>query len=501
MDNILALKMKGITKAFPAVVALNNVDFDVKKGEIHALVGENGAGKSTLMKILGGVYMPDKGNMEINGKRVKITCPLDSLKNKVGIIYQEFNLVPSLSIAENLFVGKEILKTKFGHLNKGEMLTQAQLVMAKLGLDNVNCSTEVRKLSVAVQQLVEIGKAIFNDIDILVMDEPTAVLTDKETHRLFELMKDLKEKGISIIYISHRIEEVIELCDRVTVLRDGEHISTLDNSCNKVSKEEIVRLMVGRDLKDYFPKKNSQTRDENILEVANLSKNGVFNKINFNLKKGEILGFAGLVGAGRTEIMKSLFGAMKVDSGEILLDGAKLHIDSPDTAKKAGIGFVPEDRKREGVVLKMSLGDNICLSNEDKINTFGHIVQTKKKNMVEKFIGSLSIRPPIPDRLIKDFSGGNQQKAVIAKWLAINPKVIILDEPTRGVDIGAKVEIYNIINKLADQGVGIIIVSSELLELLGMCDRIIVIHEGEITGEFIKEEFDQEAIMKAAAGL
>lgn len=501
MDNLLALKMEGITKAFPGVVALSNVDFDVRKGEIHALVGENGAGKSTLMKILGGVYMPDKGNMEINGKRVKIMCPLDSLKNKVGIIYQEFNLVPSLSIAENLFVGREVLKTKFGHLNKRDMLKQAQAVMAKLGLDNVTCATEVRKLSVAVQQLIEIGKAIFNDIDILVMDEPTAVLTDKETHRLFELMKDLKEKGISIIYISHRLEEVIELCDRVTILRDGEYISTLDNSCNKVSKEEIVRLMVGRDLKDYFPKKNSQTRDENILEVADLSKNGVFNKINFNLKKGEILGFAGLVGAGRTEIMKSLFGAMKVDSGEILLEGAKIHIDSPDSAKKAGIGFVPEDRKREGVVLKMSLGDNICLSIEDKINCLGHIIQSKKKNLVENFIASLSIRPAIPDRLIKDFSGGNQQKAVIAKWLAINPKVIILDEPTRGIDIGSKVEIYNVINKLSDQGVGIIIVSSELLELLGMCDRIIVIHEGEITGEFSKEEFDQQAIMKAAAGL
>lgn len=501
MDNISALKMKGITKTFPGVVALNNVDFDVGKGEIHALVGENGAGKSTLMKVLGGVYIPDKGSIEIGGKPVKITCPLDSLKNKIGIIYQEFNLVPALSIAENLFVGKEIKKNKLGHLNKFEMFKQAQDVMSKLGLENINCGTEVRRLSVAVQQLVEIGKAIFNDIDILVMDEPTAVLTDKETHRLFGLMKDIRDKGISIIYISHRIEEVIELCDRVTILRDGEYVSTLDNSSKKVSKEEIVKLMVGRDLNDYFPKKSTQTKDEYILEVFDLNKKGTFSKINFNLKKGEILGFSGLVGAGRTEIMKSLFGALKADSGKMLLDGTELKIESPDTAKKAGIGFVPEDRKREGIVMNMNLGDNICLPNDDKISKFGHIMKSKKKSLVEKFIGNLSINPPMSDRLIKDFSGGNQQKAVIAKWLATNPKVIILDEPTRGIDIGAKVEIYNIINKLADQGVGIIVVSSELLELMGMCDRIIVIHEGEITGEYTKQEFDQELIMKAATGL
>lgn len=495
------LKMKGISKTFPGVVALNNVDFDLNKGEIHALVGENGAGKSTLMKILGGVYIPDKGQIEIKGKQVKISRPQDSLNNKVGIIYQEFNLVPSLSIAENLFVGKEMVKTKFGHLDKKAMLKQAMEVMSRLGLDKIDCGMQVRRLSVAVQQLVEIGKAIFNDIDILVMDEPTAVLTEKETQRLFDLMKVLKEKGIAIIYISHRIEEIIQLCDRITVLRDGEYVSTMDNSGTKVSKDEVVRLMVGRDLKDYFPKKNIGVSEEKVLEVAGLSKHGVFQDISFSVRKGEILGFSGLVGAGRTEIMKALFGILKADAGDILLEGCKINIDSPGTAKRAGIGFVPEDRKREGVVLKMNLGDNICLPNDDKINRFGHVVKSKKRELVENFIKSLSIRPPIPERLIKDFSGGNQQKAVIAKWLAIKPKIIILDEPTRGIDVGAKVEIYNIINNLAEQGVGVIIVSSELLELLGMCDRIIVIHEGTITGEFERELFDQENIMKAAAGL
>jgi len=501
MSKDIVLRMKNITKTFPGVVALNDVGFDLRKGEMHALVGENGAGKSTLMKVLGGVYVPDKGEIEINGKQVKITHPQDSLDNKISVIYQEFNLVPAMSIADNLFIGKEIACKGIKHLDKKEMLRQAQEVMAKLGLEKIDCSREVRSLSVAVQQLVEIGKAIFNNIDILVMDEPTAVLTEKESQTLFRLTKGLRDKGISIIYISHRIEEVIELSDRITVLRDGEYVATLDNDDKTVSKEDVVRLMVGRDLKDYFPEKKAEISKDSILEVKGLVKEGVFENINFNLRKGEILGFAGLVGAGRTEIMKALFGAMKIDKGEILLDGKKIDIHSPDAAKSMGIGFVPEDRKREGIVLKMNLGDNICLPNHDKVNKFGHIVKSKRKSLVDMFISKLSVKPPLPERVIKDFSGGNQQKAVIAKWLAINPKVIIMDEPTRGIDVGAKVEIYSIINSLADEGVGIIFVSSELLELMGMCDRVIVIHEGKITGEFKKGEYDQEKIMKAAAGL
>lgn len=500
MDDFI-LRMNNITKSFPGVTALKDVNFNLRKGEIHALCGENGAGKSTLMKILGGSYMPDQGEIEINHKMARITCPQDSLDNKISVIYQEFNLVPNMSIAENLFLGKEIVHKGLRKLNKAEMLRQSQATMAKLGVGDLDCNIEVRKLSVAVQQLVEIGKAIFNNIDILVMDEPTAVLTDKETHKLFEIIKAMKARGVSIVYISHRLEEVTELSDKITVLRDGQYIGTLDNSEKTVSKDDIVRLMVGRDLKEYYPEREMAPRDESILEVRDLTKKNVFENISFNLKKGQIVGFAGLVGAGRTEIMKALFGVLNVDSGEILLNGSKVKIGSPEIAKKMGIGFVPEDRKREGVVLSMGLGENICLPNHEQINSFGHIVKSRKNSLIDRFIKQLSIRPPFPNRLIRNFSGGNQQKVVIAKWLAINPKVIILDEPTRGVDVGAKAEIYSVINKLAEEGVGVIMVSSELNELLGMCDRIIVIHEGRITGEFASEEYNQEKIMKAAAGL
>lgn len=501
MDNDFVLRMNNITKSFPGVTALQDVSFNLKKGEIHALCGENGAGKSTLMKILGGSYIPDQGEIEINNKITRITCPQDSLENKIGVIYQEFNLVPHMSIAENLFLGKEIVHKGLRKLNKTEMFKQAQAIMARLGVENLDCNIEARKLSVAVQQLVEIGKAIFNNIDILVMDEPTATLTNKETNKLFEIIKNLKAKGASIVYISHRLEEVTELSDRITVLRDGQYIGTLDNSDKTVSKDDIVRLMVGRDLKDYYPEREMAPRDENILEVRGLTKKNVFENISFTLKKGQILGFAGLEGAGRTEIMKALFGVLNVGSGEILLNGSKVKIGSPKIAKKMGIGFVPEDRKREGLVLSMDLGENICLPNHDQINFWGYIVKGRKNNLVDRFIKQLSIRPPFPNRLIRNFSGGNQQKAMIAKWLAINPKVIIMDEPTRGVDVGAKTEIYAVINKLAEEGLGIILVSSELNELLGMCDRIIVIHQGRITGEFTSEDYSQEEIMKAAAGL
>lgn len=501
MNNDIVLRMKNITKSFPGVTALRDVNFDLKKGEIHALCGENGAGKSTLMKILGGSYILDHGEIQINNRVIRITCPQDSLENKVGVIYQEFNLVPDMSIAENLFLGKEIVNNGFKNLNKREMLRQAQATMAKLGIENIDCRMEVRKLSIAIQQLVEIGKAIFNNIDILVMDEPTAVLTDKETDKLFEIIKNLKEKGVSIIYISHRMEEVTNLTDRITILRDGEYIDTLDNSDKTVEKDEIVRLMVGRVLTDYYPEREITVREEIVLDVKGLTRKGDFDNINFNLKKGEILGFSGLVGAGRTEIMKVLFGALKVDSGEIWLNGNRVQVDSPLIAKKLGIGYVPEDRKSEGVVLSMDLGDNICLTNHDQINSFGHIVKSKKENLINKFVKQLSIRPPLPYRLIKNFSGGNQQKAVIAKWLGINPEVIIMDEPTRGIDVGAKSEIYSVINTLAEKGVGIILVSSELNELLGMCDRIIVIHEGRITGEFTSDSYNQDEIMKSASGL
>lgn len=499
MSSNTVLSMKGITKIFPGVTALNNVNFDLKKGEVHALVGENGAGKSTLMKVLGGVYIPNEGEIEINGAPANITNPRDAINNKISIIYQEFNLVDELTVWENIFLGKEIVHGT--SLNKKTMRTKSQKILEDLCMNEINVNSKVRDLSVAQKQIVEIGKALFNETTILVMDEPTSVLTQRETEILFNLIKDLKEEGISIIYISHRLEELIEISDRITVLRDGQFIQTLENQNRDISKDEIIRLMVGRDLKDYFSKRQTGISNEVVLEVKKLTKKGLFKDISFSLRKGEILGFAGLVGAGRTEIMKSIFGDLKYDKGDILINGNIKTIKSPRDAIKEGVVLVPEDRAKEGLVLLMSLADNITLPNLDNISILGTPISKKKNKLVNEYINKLSIRPGLPNRQIKSFSGGNQQKAVISKWLAKDPKVIILDEPTRGVDVGAKSEIYALIQSLSESGAGIIFVSSELPELLGMCDRIIAIHQGEIMGEFDKKEATQEMIMRAAAGV
>lgn len=500
--NSKILNMKSITKTFPGVVALKNVSFDLEKGEIHALVGENGAGKSTLMKVLGGVHIPDNGSIEINDKVVRIKSPVDSISNSISIIYQEFNLIPTLSVSENIFLGKEVVKNRYlRSMNRKIMNEEAKKIMELLGIGNLDCRKTVADLSVAQQQLVEIGKALFNNSNILVMDEPTAMLTEKESNMLFCIMNDLRDKGISIIYISHRLEEVVQMSDRITVLRDGQTVTTLDNSNRNIQESEIVKCMVGRSLDDYFPEKNHKQVDETVFEVKNLTKKDMYHDISFKVRKGEVLGFAGLVGAGRTEVMKSLFGGMSYDSGEILLNGKKIHIKQPQDAIKKGIAFVPEDRKNEGVVLKLDLCDNIALPNYDKIKSLIRVSKNKKNKIVDQHIRDLNIRPALPKRKIADFSGGNQQKAVVAKWLARNPNIIILDEPTRGIDVGAKREIYNIINDLSKRGVPTIMVSSEMMELIGMCDRIIVLHNGEISGEFSKNEFTQERIMAAAAGI
>ena len=491
------LEMNHITKIFPGVVALDDVTFHLRRGELHAICGENGAGKSTLMKILGGIYTPESGEIIINNKHVQMLNPLDSIKQKISIIYQEFNLVPELSITENLFLGKEIRKGI--QLDRKQMLRKSQAIMAKLGLENIDCNRKISSISIATQQLVEIGKAIDNEVDILVMDEPTAVLSGKETEALFKLICKLLEKGISIIYISHRLEEVISTCHRLTIFRDGKYIATLDNDNHGILKEEIIKLMVGRDLTDYFPGKKHSKNESTVLEVRNLTQTNKFENINFKLARGEILGFSGLVGAGRTEIMQGIFGAIKVDSGEIIIDGKNLKIANPVDAINAGIALLPEDRKREGLVLEMSLSDNICLASLKEISNKGKIMKCKKQKIVNGYIKDLQIRPALPERMMKNFSGGNQQKAVIAKWLSSNPKVVILDEPTRGIDVGAKSEIYSIINNLAENGVGIIFISSDLLELIGVCDRILVVRQGNIVGEYLKDNFSEEKIISSAS--
>ena len=496
------LRMRGISKAFPGVQALDGVDFDLKKGEIHGLCGENGAGKTTLMKVLGGLNLPEAGTVELHGREVAIRTPVDTIGNRISIIYQEFNLVPTLSIAENMFLGKEERKGPLrGRPDRKRMYVEASAIMARLGMPGLDCTQMVKRLSVAEQELVEIGKALLNDAEILVMDEPTAVLTPRETEALFAVVRGLVADGLAVIYISHRLEEVTAMCDRVTVLRDGKFVAVHDNHDRTLSKDTLVSSMVGRELTDFYSRASCLIEGETVLEVRNFSRRGKFSDIGFSLRKGEVLGLAGLIGAGRTEVVKAIFGADPIDSGELYLDGKRIENRSAREAIANGFGFVPEDRKKEGLVLGMSLGDNIALPNAGQVSRGGILDGKKGRSLSERFFAELSIRPQTPRRMARNFSGGNQQKGVIAKWLAGNPRILILDEPTRGVDVGAKQEIYALISKLTAAGMGILFVSSEMLEVMGVCDRILVMAGGRITGEFAKADMDQEAIMRAAADL
>ena len=492
------LRMEGISKQFAGVMALKNVHFDLRAGEVHALMGENGAGKSTLIKVLSGVYRPTAGEIYINGQKAALANAGDALKAGVGTIYQEFNLVPSLSIAENIFLGKELKKG--GCLDRQRMIERANELMMQMGFEKTNSAQRVSTLSVAQQQMVEILKSLFNDSRILVLDEPTAVLTDRESERLFEMIRTLRERGVGIIYISHRLEEVLSLADRITVLRDGEYVGTLDNSQGTVTKEQLVSMMVGRTLSAYYPKRASML-GETVLKVCKLCKKGVYQDISFELHKGEILGITGLVGAGRTEVVKSLFGALSYDSGELFLDGESIEVRTPRQAMDRGIAFIPENRKEEGLVLDASIQDNMMMASESQVCTHGVMNRKKIHQFVRHSFESLDIRPAEPLKIARNFSGGNQQKAIIAKWIAINPKILILDEPTRGIDINAKAEIYKLMNRLVEEGMSIVMVSSEMPEIIGMCDRVLVMAEGRITGEFERKDFSQERIMAAASNV
>lgn len=501
----IRLKMQGISKAFPGVQALDDVSFDLRAGEIHSLVGENGAGKSTLIKILGGVYSADSGAIEIGGSAATIAMPHEAIGLGVSIIYQEFNLVPTLSIAENIFLGKEMCRGRglSRRLNRREMYRAAEEVLARLNMQDMDVAQPVGSISVARQQLVEIAKALVNESSILVMDEPTAVLTERETQALYQVMNMLREQGIGIVFISHRLEEVQKMADRITVLRDGKKIVTLENARRDVEKDEIVRHMVGRELTDYYPPALAGHRisDEVVLKVEELSAEGMFRDVSFQLRRGEILGFSGLIGAGRTEIAMTIFGAYAKTGGRIFVEGRELNARCISDAIQAGITLVPEDRKGSGLVLMMNMEDNIGLPNSQLISSAGRIVNQRRLQLAEKYIAELSIRPALPKRQVSEFSGGNQQKVVIAKWLATTPKILILDEPTRGVDVGAKAEIYALMRSLTARGVSVIFISSEMPELLGMCDRILVMHEGRLSGSFLRSEFDQNDIMRAATGV
>jgi ribose transport system ATP-binding protein len=484
--------MRGITKRFPGVLALSDVNFDVRRGEVHVLVGENGAGKSTLMKILAGVYSLDAGEVIFQGKSVNFTNPRQAQDAGIATIYQELNQVPYLSVTENIFLGNEM--TRGIALNSSQMHEQARALLAKLHLD-IDPRTLVNRLGVAQQQMVEVAKALQQNARLIIMDEPTSSLSIHEINDLFAIVRELRANGVSIIYISHHLEETFQISDRVTVLRDGRSIATLPSS--ELNVDKLIRLMVGRDLSEKFPKEVVQ-RGAEVLNVQGLSQGARLRDISFSAYAGEVLGIAGLVGAGRTELVRAVFGADPIDSGKIMVQGKPARINSPQAALRHGIGLLTEDRKQQGLCLLMTVRENITLSVLNRL-TRGLVTSRRKETaLAQKFITNIAIKASSQDQLAINLSGGTQQKVVLSKWLAIEPKVLIFDEPTRGIDVGAKVEIYRMINNLAKQGVAILMVSSELPEILGMSDRIMVMAGGRVRGFLDRAEATEERIMELA---
>ena len=489
------LQMKNIHKRFPGVYALKSVNFELKAGEVHGLLGENGAGKSTLMKVLAGIYDVDEGEIYIDGRKVEINDVKDSQKAGVSIIHQELVLVPYMSVAENIFSGREPVG-RLGFVKKDEMLAQAQKLLDSFDL-GIDASRLVVDLNIAQRQMVEIARAISFNSKILVMDEPTSSLTEKEVEFLFKTIESLKAKGVGIVYISHRMAELFRITDRITVMRDGQYIGT--RVTKETNVDELISMMVGRELTDYYHRTFHEL-GEVTLEVKNLTRNGVFKDVSFSLRKEEILGFSGLVGAGRSEIMKAIFGLDPIDSGEIYIEGKKVEIKSPRDAMNLGIALVPENRKDEGLILKSSVGYNMTLRVLDEFIKFIRVNRAKENEIIDTYVQELGIKTPSRSQSVANLSGGNQQKVVIAKWLAAKPKILILDEPTRGVDVGAKAEIYAIMNNLVQTGVSIIMISSELPEIINMSDRVAVVHNGSIKGILNKDELSQEKIMHLATG-
>jgi len=491
------LQMSGIEKRFAGVHALKGVDFELESGEVHALLGENGAGKSTLMKILAGIYPVDEGEIFIEGNKVSINSVKDAQALGISIIHQEISLVPHLSVAENIFLGKEPV-TKTGWIDWKKMIEETRKTLQQFGLE-LSPEVPVKKLTVAQQQMIEIIKAVSFRAKMIVMDEPTSSLTEKEVEFLFQTIGHLKEQGVGIVYISHRMNELFAITDRITVLRDGALIGTVRTK--DTTADQLISMMVGRELTQYYIKDTApENGGEIVLSVHNLSKKGVLNDASFELKKGEILGFAGLVGAGRSELMKCIFGLDAFDEGEIRIDGKPLIIRNPNDAIKHGIAYVTENRKEEGLFLIRSVQYNITIKVLDKFIKWFRVNARYEDQKTRQFINELSIKTLNPDQEVRNLSGGNQQKVLISRWLATNPRILILDEPTRGVDVGAKAEIYAIMNRLVKEGVSIIMISSELPEVINMSDRIAVMYKGGIRTILNRDEFSQETIMHYATG-
>ena len=490
----MKIEMKDIYKSFGKNDVLKGVDFTLNDGEIHALVGENGAGKSTLMNILSGVLSKDKGEILIDGKEVDISDTNVAKKYGISFIHQELSDWPELTVMDNIFMNNEIKNGIF--LDKAKMRKKCIELLERFDLD-INPKTKVSELSVGQRQMMEIAKANLNKVNVLILDEPTSALTNNEIDKLFKLIKRLRDKNVSMIYISHRMEEIFSLTNKITVMRDGKSVSVMDT--NNTDEREVVSYMVGRDIGDFYPEMDAEISDVKI-ELKNFNREGFFKDINIKAKKGEVLGISGLMGAGRTEIMRSVFGLDPKDSGEVFIDGKKIEIKNPSDAIKNKIGFVTENRQEEGLILDESIRENISLLNFDKFSKNSFIDKAKEKNLSDTLVDSFKVKTQSSESKISDLSGGNQQKVVFAKWYAIGPEILILDEPTKGVDVGAKREIYDLIKDLTKKAVSIILISSDLPELISLSNRIYVIHEGKIQGELLKKDASQEKIMTLATG-
>jgi inositol transport system ATP-binding protein len=489
------LEISGIRKAFPGVVALDNVGFKLKAGTVHALMGENGAGKSTLMKIIAGIYTPDQGEIRVKGRVLTLHGPLDALNQGIAMIHQELNLMPFMTVAENIWIRREPL-TKLGFVDHTKLRQQTQALFDRLVID-IDPEAEVRSLSIASRQMVEIAKAVSFDSDVLIMDEPTSALTDKEVAHLFRIIKQLREQGKGIVYITHKMNELFEIADEVSVFRDGKYIDTKKSS--EVTRDDIIKMMVGREITQMFPKETVPI-GEVVMSVQDLGVNGIFSGVTFDLRAGEILGLAGLVGSGRSNVAEALFGVVPATTGQIRIDGKAVTIHSPAAAMKHGMAFLTEDRKETGCFLILDIlanMDTAVLS--QRYVKFGFVQNGALQKDCEEMARSLRVKTPTLGEIIQNLSGGNQQKALIGRWLLTQPKILILDEPTRGIDVGAKAEIHRLVTQLAGQGVAVLMISSEMPEVLGMSDRVMVMHEGRLTGIVDRKDADQVRIMELAS--
>ena len=497
MNNVNAVEMSNIDKSYGGVHALRDVSFNLKKGEVHAILGENGAGKSTLIKILSGAVKRDAGKIKINSEEVKIHGTHDAIREGISVIYQEMNLVSHLSVAENLFLG-DTVSLKHPILKQKALNESARKVFEKINFIDINPEMLVIDLSIAYQQMLEVAKAIAHNAEIIVFDEPTSVLSVTESDKLFEVIAGLKAQNKSVIYISHRLREVFQIADRITIMKDGSIVGTYETA--DMNEQKAIELMIGRKLSDLFPDRTPKI-GETILKVEGVNSGTRVNDVSFELKRGEILGFAGMVGAGKTETMRTIFGADRIRSGNVYINDKKVIIKTPKQAKKHKIAYISENRKEEGIILDMNIKSNITMTDIGTYTALGWILRSKENKKVDSMIDQLAIKTPSRENTVESLSGGNQQKVSLAKWLAFENDIILFDEPTRGVDVGAKSEIYRLIANLADHGCAIIIVSSEMMEIIGLSDRVVVMHEGRITGELKGKEITEQNIMMRALAL